>query len=159
MNYADLEKAIQVLLNPSGTEPVELKQQAQLYCDKLISENYSNWKSFFQLFWEGTNDYIKYWSLQALEQIIKLYYRHFPTTEKAEFHTYFFKLLEEKHDKILIKFFATKYCLIFIELIKHDFPGVWGNAFTQLISLLKLPAAENSETKLKFLGKLSTFLL
>jgi hypothetical protein len=36
------------------------------------------------------------------------------------------------------KHYITKYALIFILLVREDFPEVWPNAFQELLSLIKI---------------------
>lgn len=82
---------------------------------------------------------MRYWLLQAIVDIINQSYSQVFSTSEAKntIHDVYFKVLQQYPQAVMgKKHYASKYALIFIMLVREDFPERWGDAFTQLLQLL-----------------------
>ena len=64
--------------------------------------------------------------------------------QRTEVHMIYIQLLRESPEIILKqKHYLVKYAVIFVLLIKKDFPQYWRNAFADLFSLLQQTSDDN----------------
>lgn len=134
----ELYKTIEELLNPKQNYPNEIKVETQGYLEKIICEHASDCNYFFSLLNVGTGMYVKFWAVGALEQIILKYYNSYTKQMKDQFHDLYFNLLLNEPSVVLCNpHVESKYALLFILLVRSDYPTQWPDAFTRLMILLK----------------------
>ncbi len=150
----NLQKAIGILLNPKQFYSNEVKQEAERYCQRVIEEHKTDYAFFFQLLEACSDIYFQFWLLSALETILVQYYPGYPPTLRQQLHEYYFLMLEQKplvvftHPQI-----ERKYSLLFILLLKADYPDQWPDAFEKLLSLPNLEVcSKDVGAQIKYTG-------
>ncbi|CDW81505.1 exportin-t [Stylonychia lemnae] len=134
------KNAINILYNPSKVSQ-DIKQQAQEYCNGFIKQYAANVVDFFNFFIETEDQAMRFWLLQAIVEIINNYYNQVIVSpeQKQMLHQVYFSLLKDKPQIVFLqKHYMTKYALVFVLLIREDFPNNWPEAFSELLSLIKI---------------------
>lgn len=143
----DLQKAISILLNPAQNYSNEIKQQAAQICEQIINEHKTDYAFFFEILRINNDIYTQFWSLGALESIITRFYLTYDISLRRQLHDFYFLFLEQNSTIVFSNpLICQKFSLIFILVVKVDYPEQWPEAFT---SLLKLPNLEICATSLQ----------
>ena len=151
----ELGRAIEMLLNPRQNYTNEVKAATQDYLEKVIVDNQRNFTFFFTLLATSTDVHVKFWAVGALEKLMATQSAEFTTPQKQELHSLFFQILLLRPAVVLgHPHIEHKYALLFILLVRADYPVLWPDAFSLLFSLLTTPAAQQ-DLALK-LGYIST---
>lgn len=130
---------VEDLLNPKENYPNEVKVRTQEYLESVISSHSQDCGFFFKLLHDTPSPYVKFWSLSALEKIITSHYQTYDLQTRAKLRVVYFDILEKRPDLVLCDaHIEHKYALLFILLVRADYPSVWPDAFLRLMSLLKI---------------------
>eukprot|EP00347_Sterkiella_histriomuscorum_P020494 403337586 len=124
----------------------QVREQAQSFCNGFIQSNAANLIDFFSLLAQTDNQAMRFWLLQAIVEIVNNYYGQVIVTAEQHqmLHQVYFSLLKEKPEIIFaLKHCQNKYALIFVSLLREDFPQMWPEAFQELLSLVKLTSEVN----------------
>jgi len=149
----DLQKAISILYNPKQFYSNQTKQEAELYCNKIIADHKTDYAFFLNLLEIFQDLYVQYWLLSALEVIIRQYYSNYAIENRKTLHEYYFTFLEQKPGIVFSNSqLMHKYSFIFTLLVRTDYPEYWPDAFDKLLAL------QNTENSMKDLNiKLAYF--
>lgn len=154
----ELCKIIEELLNPKENYPNEIKVKTQEYLENIISAHQADSGFFFALMKESPNLYVRFWALSALEKIITNQYVNYDFETRAKMRNLYFDILLNYPGLVLCDaHIEHKFALIFILLVREDYPTYWPDAFTNLLSLLKIPS-NDPVSPLKF-QYLSIFII
>lgn len=141
----DVKRAILLGTNPQQNYSNEIKQQAQKFLENIIVEHSKDHQFFFQLLKSDTNTFIKFWALSGLETILRNYYSGYTAPLKMQLHEIYFQFLEKEPSVIFSEqCIESKYSLLFSLILRSDYPEQWPDAFTRLLSLLKLEVCSYS---------------
>jgi len=132
-----LKAAIAILQHTSDFSAQKL-QEASQFCEDFVTENAANLPSFLQLYSSCGDEVMQYWLLDAICKVVQQHYEKVNDAAKQQMQKAYFQLIVEKPELVLSKKYTiNKYALIFVLLVKRDFPGNWQDAFQELLSLVK----------------------
>lgn len=154
MNINELENAIKILLEPSQATP-QYKQQALEYTNSFIDQHFNEWRAIFTLLTSETSSfYVKFWCLQSLTTIVNRYFpQAFHDADRVEFINTFMAILKTQPQLVFsARHIEIKYALLFVTLVKKEYPHLWKNAFVDLLALMNI---ENDALKKKYMGLIS----
>jgi len=156
----DLTNAILTQLNPKPGTSGEMQVNAKAYCMKVIQNHHKNYLYFFNLFQTSSDIFVKFWSLGAIEEIIKNYYNAYDVPLRKQLHECYLQIIERQPAIILCSpYIEAKYASLFCTLLKEDYPNYWPDAFTRLLSLLKLEVCTNPSAKMQYISFIFNCLL
>ncbi|XP_050384216.1 exportin-T [Argentina anserina] len=139
---ADLEKAILIVFDQSGTVHSELKQKATEYCDKIKDE-----QAICSICIERiclSNLYqVQFWCLQTLHEVVKGRYSSMSPDErylirKSVFSIACFGAIDDNNVRVLEgpAFIKNKLAQVVVALIYFEYPSIWSSVFVDFLSQL-----------------------
>ena len=133
----ELQKLVHILLNPQQNYSNEVKLHTQATCDKLIAEHAQDYSFFFSIIQSTDDPYLKFWAIGALGSVVEKFYAAHPVELRAKLHELFFAFVETNPAALFANtFIENRYALLFISIVKADYPTHWPDAFGRLLGLL-----------------------
>ena len=145
----EVEKMAEILYNPSSKK--ELKEQFEKL--SLVYENTpESYMELFEYFLKTKKDICQFWILQMLINITNRHYNTFSLEHKSNFRSALVNLINYYLSQNTIKtHVSNKYCQLFINWIKFDFPENCSTLFHDIISLII--KSENDSIRLNIMCK------
>ena len=138
MDFQNLEKAIDILTNPIGIKDESIKKEANDFLISFVSNNFLNWRGFFDYFCQAQSDSAKYWILQALWDIVNNHWRSLSIEEQANLANSAYEFVVANSSSIIpVNYFCKKYAYFYSMIIKQTYPEQWNSVFTDLIKLIQ----------------------
>ncbi|XP_008342570.1 exportin-T-like isoform X2 [Malus sylvestris] len=139
----DLEKAVLILFDESGTVDSELKQKAKDYCDKIKEEQAICSVCIERLCFSNLVQ-VQFWCLQALHEVIRVRYSSTSLDEKFFIRKSVFSIacLGGFDDKSTVRvlegpaFIKNKLAQVLVTLIYYEYPLIWSSVFVDFLSQL-----------------------
>ncbi|CAN6570986.1 unnamed protein product [Malus baccata var. baccata] len=139
----DLEKAVLILFDESGTVDSELKQKAKDYCDKIKEEQAICSVCIERLCFSNLVQ-VQFWCLQALHEVIRVRYSSMSLDEKFFIRKSVFSIacLGGFDDKSTVRvlegpaFIKNKLAQVLVTLIYCEYPLIWSSVFVDFLSQL-----------------------
>lgn len=156
INLEELESLTVKLYGPK--QDLQLLEYATMLKDRFVSE--IKFEELFEKLINTNNQNCQFWIFDLLIAIVNDQYKNFTNDQKAKFRELLIYVLENYTQKIFsVTFIETKFCVLFINWIKHDYPENWSTFFKDLIALIFNTNDENLKLfKVTFLIDLmSTF--
>ncbi|KAF8388722.1 hypothetical protein HHK36_025402 [Tetracentron sinense] len=136
----DLEKAILISFDESGTVDPGLKSQAVAYCQQVketpsissLCMEHLSYTKFVQ---------VQFWCLQAIHEVLRLRYSSMNPDEKSYIRKSVLSIAcgEGLDDKTSIRvldgpaFIKNKFAQVFVTLIYFEYPLIWSSVFIDLL--------------------------
>ncbi|CAB4302763.1 unnamed protein product [Prunus armeniaca] len=139
----DLEKAILIMFDESGTVGSELKQKAKDYCDKIKEEQAICSVCIEKLCFSNLVQ-VQFWCLQTLHEVIRVRYSSMSLDErylirKSVFSIACFGGFDDKSTVRVLEgpaFIKNKLAQVLVTLIYFEYPLVWSSVFVDFLSQL-----------------------
>ncbi|XP_034207073.1 exportin-T isoform X2 [Prunus dulcis] len=139
----DLEKAILIMFDESGTVDSELKQKAKDYCDKIKEEQAICSVCIEKLCFSNLVQ-VQFWCLQTLHEVIRVRYSSMSLDErylirKSVFSIACFGGFDDKSTVRVLEgpaFIKNKLAQVLVTLIYFEYPLVWSSVFVDFLSQL-----------------------
>lgn len=129
----DFEKAIQVCFSQDPTISPAVRQEATSYCESLKSRP-DAWRSCWEKFLQSSSLEVKFWCLQVLPALLPV----LPPDARADLRSRLLVWLRDaapgRQEQVLIQ---NKLALVYVGLLKFDYPAQWPSAWTDIIGLLE----------------------
>jgi hypothetical protein len=137
----ELEKLTEKLYGP-------LQDPGLINYSNMLKENFignfGNFQQLFQFFIDSKSQHCLFWLLDLLTSIINSQYKNFPDEYKAKFRELLVFIFENHIQKVFIaNFIETKFCVLLINWLKHDYPENWPNFFKDMITMIFNTTDEN----------------
>ena len=143
INLEELERLTEKLYGPQ--QDAGLLNYSNMLKDNYIN-NFANFQELFQFFIESKSQHCLFWLLDLLTAIINSQYKAFPDELKAKFRELLVFIFENHIEKVfVVNFIETKFCVLLINWLKHDYPENWPNFFKDMISLIFNSKDENQK--------------
>lgn len=141
ISLEELEKLTEKLYGP-------LQDPGLINYSNMLKENFiSNFASFqqlFQFFIDSKSQHCLFWLLDLLTSMINSQYKYFPDDYKAKFRELIVFIFESHIQKVFIaNFIETKFCVLLINWLKHDYPENWSSFFKDIITMIFNTTDEN----------------
>ena len=153
---SSIEQAIAALCDP--TQSQQVKQQALQVTESAKTDPYF-YKLALQKIYEINLDHpyalnFLFWYLQALTEVMAEQYPNFSQPAKQEIQCFLLSVIDSRQNMLNFHMsLLNKFALLYVQVIQHDFPTNWPDAFQELIN-----RAYNSEMHLRlFLAVLKIF--
>ncbi|KAL5579569.1 hypothetical protein UlMin_012011 [Ulmus minor] len=145
---ADLDKAILILFDESGTIDSELKQKAKDYCDK-IKEELAICRICIEKLCFSNLVQVQFWCLQTLHDVIRARYSLMSPEEryfikKSVFSIVCFEKLDDNNVVRVLEapaFIKNKLAQVLVTLIYSEYPSIWSSVFVDFLPHLSKGAA------------------
>ncbi len=148
-----LTYAIMAQLNPTPDIAADVKLKTKEYCQSTIEQQKRNPMFFFELAARSPDLYVKFWALVALEEIVTHHYQDYDATMRQNMHEFYFQLIEKQPLAVLCSpYLEAKYASLFCLTLRQDYPEQWPDAFSRLLSLLKLGSATDASLKMRYIS-------
>ena len=157
----ELQRIIHITLNPQQNYSPEIRLQTQAQCDKIILDHAQDFAFFFNIIRSASDSYVKFWAIGVIGQIVERFYSSYPLLLKESLHKMYFDVINECPISIFSdSFIENRYALLFITILKVDFPFEWENAFEMLFKITSNQIASKDFTvKIKFIGFILSVLM
>ncbi|XP_048334251.2 exportin-T isoform X1 [Ziziphus jujuba] len=145
---ADLEKAILIIFDESGTVDSELKQKAKEYCDKIKEERAICRICIDRLCFSSLVQ-VQFWCLQTLHEVIRVGYSSISPDEMYLIRKSVFSIVcfEGFDDNGVVRvldgpaFIKNKLAQVLVTLIYFEYPLIWSSVFIDFLPHLSKGAA------------------
>jgi hypothetical protein len=146
----EVEKMAEILYNPTTIK--EVKEEKEKL--SLQYENTSgSYIELFEYFFKTKKDICQFWILQMLINITNRHYNSFSQEQRSNFRSALINLINFYLSQNAIKtHVSNKFCQLFINWVKFDFPENCDSLFHQIIALIY--KAENDNVRLNIMCKL-----
>eukprot|EP00743_Colponemidia_sp_Colp-15_P007842 GILK01008494.1.p1 GENE.GILK01008494.1~~GILK01008494.1.p1 ORF type:complete len:968 (-),score=114.45 GILK01008494.1:207-3110(-) len=128
----DFEMAVLLCLSPTN-DPV-MVNQALAYCNQ-VKESADGWKMCAQRFATASQDQVRFFCLQVIEETIKKRYSSISYADKSQLRaivlTWLTEVFGSREEQYYMK---SKFSLIIALLVKFDYPESWPTAFQDLMN-------------------------
>jgi len=129
----EFEQAILVAFSPEAPVAPEVRQQAARYCD-AFRERPDSWRLCWEQFSQRDRLEVRFWCLQALCRSLPA----IPAEHRLELCGWVLAWLRDvapsKQDDIIIR---NKVALVYVGLLKAEYPERWPSAWRDLVGLLE----------------------
>ncbi|XP_076954937.1 exportin-T-like isoform X2 [Bidens hawaiensis] len=139
----DLEKAILIIFDESGTVTPELKSQAAAFCHQ-INDNPSICSICIDRLCYSNLVQVQFWCLQCLHDVVRARYSGFSTDElnfirKSMFSMACYEAVDSNVNAVSVKvldgppYVKNKLAQILVTLIYFEYPLIWSSVFIDFI--------------------------
>ncbi|XP_054783899.1 exportin-T [Prosopis cineraria] len=136
----DLDKAILILFDESGAFDDGLKKRAKNFCNE-IKEKPSICTLCIEKLCFSNLVQVQFWSLQALQEVIRARYSSMSPDEKHMIRSSVFSIVcfERINDKHLVRvlegpaFIKNKLAQVLVTLIYFEYPLIWSSVFVDFL--------------------------
>lgn len=140
---ADLEKAILIIFDESGTVHSELKQKATEYCDQIKDEQAICSICIERMCFSNLYQ-VQFWCLQTLHEVLKVRYSSMSPDErylirKSVFSITCFGAIDDNNVVRVLEgpaFIKNKLAQVLVTLIYFEYPLIWSSVFVDFLSQL-----------------------
>lgn len=140
---ADLEKAILIIFDESGTVHSELKQKATEYCDQIKDEQAICSICIERMCFSNLYQ-VQFWCLQTLHEVVKVRYSSMSPDErylirKSVFSIACFGAIDDNNVVRVLEgpaFIKNKLAQVLVTLIYFEYPLIWSSVFVDFLSQL-----------------------
>ncbi|XP_004303696.1 PREDICTED: exportin-T-like [Fragaria vesca subsp. vesca] len=140
---ADLEKAILIVFDQSGTVHSELKQKATEYCEKIKNEQAICSICIERICFSNLYQ-VQFWCLQTLHEVVKVRYSSMSPDErylirKSVFSIACFGAIDDNNVVRVLEgpaFIKNKLAQVLVTLIYFEYPSIWSSVFVDFLSQL-----------------------
>lgn len=137
---ADLENAILIIFDESGTVDSELKQKAKEYCDK-IKEEPAICRICIERLCFSNLVQVQFWCLQTLHEVIRVGYSSMSLDERYLIRKSVFSIVcfESFDDNSVVRvldgpaFIKNKLAQVLVTLIYFEYPLIWSSVFIDFL--------------------------
>lgn len=139
-SMADLENAILIIFDESGTVDSELKQKAKEYCDK-IKEEPAICRICIERLCFSNLVQVQFWCLQTLHEVIRVGYSSMSLDERYLIRKSVFSIVcfESFDDNSVVRvldgpaFIKNKLAQVLVTLIYFEYPLIWSSVFIDFL--------------------------
>lgn len=136
----DLEKAILIMFDESGTVDLELKQKAKEYCDK-IKEEPAICRICVERICFSNLVQVQFWCLQTLHEVFRVGYSSMSLDERYFIRKAVFSIAcyEGFDDNSVVRvlegpaFIKNKLAQVLVTLIYFEYPLIWSSVFVDFL--------------------------
>ncbi|KAF3452025.1 hypothetical protein FNV43_RR08121 [Rhamnella rubrinervis] len=136
----DLEQAILIMFDESGTVDLELKQKAKEYCDK-IKEEQAICRICIERLCFSNLVQVQFWCLQTLHEVIRVGYSSMSLDERYLIRKAAFSIAccEGFDDNSVVRvlegpaFIKNKLAQVLVTLIYFEYPLIWSSVFVDFL--------------------------
>lgn len=140
----DLEKAILIMFDESGTIDDGLKRQAKNYCNEIKAKPSICSLCIEKLCYSNLVP-VQFWSLQTLQEVIRARYSSMGPDEKHMIRSSVFSMVcfEGIGEKNLVRvlegpaFIKNKLAQVLVTLIHFEYPLIWSSVFVDFLPHLR----------------------
>ncbi|XP_071710453.1 exportin-T-like [Rutidosis leptorrhynchoides] len=141
----DLEKAILIIFDESGTVTPVLKSQAVAFCQQIKDNNSSICGICIEKLCFSKLVQVQFWCLQTLHEVLRARYTRMSTEEKnfirkSVFSMACYEPIDNNVNAVKVldspAFVKNKLAQVLVTLIYFEYPSIWSSVFLDFISNL-----------------------
>jgi len=135
VSLTELEKLTTIIFkNPNADK--SLTQTLHDLSDQCESDP-TTFQDLFQHFINTNVDTCQFWLLNILINISSTKYKYLTDEDRSKFRSALIYLFDSCITKLTSKqYILSKYCVLFVSWLKHDYPENWSDAFKILLSCI-----------------------
>lgn len=119
----------------NGSDQHHLRQEATEFCES-VRRDYNGWKICLELFrTEGADEHSKFFALTTIQGHLSGSVQTLSPEARYEIRSGLLQWLMISPSKLDVEpvYMRTKLALVLSLCLKHDYPNIWPNAFTELL--------------------------